>query len=142
MPEDCLNLGHCTYRHFGKSEKLEKNLVSTRPLKIFFSKTTQQNSWILHTNSPWVCDIKFLFKWWRHLHYQRNNSKRQFEHKANLTQTFQNLLLQTAQENSEIFYLNSPWVCSLNFLIRSKFKIIVLQLLHVCLIIARFFCQF
>ena len=27
-------------------------------LKIFFSKTTQRNSWILHTNSPWVCVIK------------------------------------------------------------------------------------
>ena len=29
-----------------------------RTLKILFSKTTQQNSWILHTNSPWVCVIK------------------------------------------------------------------------------------
>ena len=27
-------------------------------LKILFFKTTQQNSSILHTNSPWVCVIK------------------------------------------------------------------------------------
>ena len=27
-------------------------------MKIFFSKTTEQNSQILHTNSPWVCLIK------------------------------------------------------------------------------------
>ena len=31
----------------------------TRPLKIFFYKTAQQNCLILHTNSPLVCVIKF-----------------------------------------------------------------------------------
>ena len=25
--------------------------------EVFFSKTTEKNSWILHTNSPWVCLI-------------------------------------------------------------------------------------
>ena len=34
-----------------------------------------------------------LFKWWRHLHYWRNNSQRQFE-RRNLMQTIENLLLQ------------------------------------------------
>ena len=27
-------------------------------MKIFFSETTEQNSLILHTNSPWVCVVK------------------------------------------------------------------------------------
>ena len=42
---------------------------------------------------PWVC-VKSLFKWWRHLHYQRNDSKRTFEHIANLMQTFEKVCLQ------------------------------------------------
>ena len=29
-----------------------------KPLKIFFSKTTEQNSLILHMNNPWVSVIK------------------------------------------------------------------------------------
>ena len=33
-------------------------ILFARPLKIFFSKTAQQNSEILHTNRPWVCIIK------------------------------------------------------------------------------------
>ena len=32
------------------------NLMQT--FEIFISKTTEQNSYILHTNSPWVCLIK------------------------------------------------------------------------------------
>ena len=66
MPEDCLNLGHhslfklwqnSTYRYFGRILNMEKwknakiLFLFTRPLKIFFYKTTEQNSKILHTNS-------------------------------------------------------------------------------------------
>ena len=39
-----------------------------------------------------IC-YKSLFKWWHHLHYWKNNSKRQFEFTANLRQTFENLFL-------------------------------------------------
>ena len=34
-----------------------------------------------------------VFKWWRHLHYCRNNSQRQFEHRK-FDANFENLLLQ------------------------------------------------
>ena len=37
-----------------------------------------------------------LFKWWRHLHYWRNNSQRQFEHRkfdANLLRYYIQILL-------------------------------------------------
>ena len=37
--------------------------MECKPLKIFFSKTYQQNSIILHTHGPWACAIS-LFKWW------------------------------------------------------------------------------
>ena len=37
-------------------EKCKNSVNET--LKIFFSKTTQQNSQILHSSSPWVCVIK------------------------------------------------------------------------------------
>ena len=43
-----------------------------------------------------------------------NNSKRQFELTANLTETFENLFSKTTQQNSDIFYPNSPWACLLN----------------------------
>ena len=36
---------------------------------------------------------KSLFKWWRHLHYWRNNSQRQFQHRK-FDANFENLLLQ------------------------------------------------
>ena len=36
------------------------NLMQT--FENFFSKITEQNSWILHTNSPWVCLTRNLFK--------------------------------------------------------------------------------
>ena len=52
-----------------------------------------------------------LFKWWRHLHYWRNNSQRQFEHKKNLMQTFENLLLQNYSTKSLDINRNSPWIC-------------------------------
>ena len=52
----------------------------TSHLQIFFSKTTQQNFSILHTNSPWVCVIREIIV--------KNNLK-----KVNLLQTIENLLL-------------------------------------------------
>ena len=57
---------------------------------------------------------KSLVKWWCHLHYRQNNSKRQLELTANLMQTFENLLLQSDQQNYKIFYPNSPRICLLN----------------------------
>ena len=48
-----------------------------------------------------------LFKWWRHLHYWRNNSQRQFEHRkfdANLGKSSSPKLL-------DKILTNSPWVC-------------------------------
>ena len=35
-----------------------------------------------------------LFKWWRHLHYWRNNNQRQFEHRKFDGNLIENLLLQ------------------------------------------------
>ena len=35
---------------------------------------------ITHKKSLGMCN-QSLFKWWRHLHYWRNNSQRQFEHR-------------------------------------------------------------
>ena len=51
-------------------------------MQIFFSKTAQQISWVLHTNSPWVCVI---------------NGKKIVKNSlniANLMQTLENLPLQ------------------------------------------------
>ena len=48
---------------------------------------------IAHKYSLGMCN-KSLFKWWHHLFYRQNISKRQFELAANLMQTFENLLLQ------------------------------------------------
>ena len=57
-----------------------------------FSKTTQQNSSILHTNSPWVCVIKVCSKGgatlWNEIIAKDNLNI------ENLMQTFGNLLLQ------------------------------------------------
>ena len=52
---------------------------------------------IAHKYSSGMCN-KSLFKWWSHLHYQQNNSKRQFELTANLMQTFENLLQKYSTE--------------------------------------------
>ena len=43
-----------------------------------------------------------------------NNSKRQTDLTANLMQTFETFFSKTTQQNSEIFYPKSPWVCQLN----------------------------
>ena len=40
------------------SQRQFKHRKFDSSLKIFFSKTTQQNFKILHINSPWVCVIK------------------------------------------------------------------------------------
>ena len=53
-----LKLNVTTYRHFSRTSKIKKGqkceilCLSTRPLKIFSSKTAQQNSKIFHTKSP------------------------------------------------------------------------------------------
>ena len=54
----------------------------------------------------------------------KNNSE--FEHVANLMQTFEKLLLQTTQQNSEIFYPNSPWDMFIELL--KMGKIILMEL--------------
>ena len=63
-----------------------------------FENLLLQNYWtvfldVAHKYSLGLC-YKSLFKWWRHLHYRQNNSKRQSELTANLMQTFENLFLQ------------------------------------------------
>ena len=50
-----------------------------------------------------------LFKWWCHLHYWRNNSQRQFEHRkfdANVWKSSSPKLL-----DKILRHTNSPWVC-------------------------------
>ena len=47
-PHHCRNNSQIQLEH-GRSNK---------HVKIFFTKTSQQNSLILHTNSPWVCVIE------------------------------------------------------------------------------------
>ena len=85
---------------------MQKLFLFTKPLKIFFSKTTQQNG---HTNSPWVCVSEVCPT------LSLNNSERQFEHsKFNAK-----LLLHT----------NSPWesvvkLCSNGDAIHYRQKII------------------
>ena len=52
-----------------------------------------------------------LFKWWRHLHYWRNNSQRQFKHRkfeANLGKSSSPKLL---NKILRYYIQNSPWVC-------------------------------
>ena len=52
-----------------------------------------------------------LFKWWCHLHYLRNNSERQFEHRKFDAKPLKIFFSKTAQENSQMLHANSPWVC-------------------------------
>ena len=52
----CSN-GGATYITGKIIAKCNLNRALMQTLKIFF-KTTQQNSFIWHTNSPWVCVIK------------------------------------------------------------------------------------
>ena len=62
-------------------------------LKIFFSKTTQQNSSILYTNIPWVCVIKICSNGGPIYIICEIIAKNNLN-KANLMQTLENLLLQ------------------------------------------------
>ena len=57
----CSN-GCITYITLSANKKTKDNLnvanLMQKPLKILFSENIQQNSFLLHTNSPWVCVIK------------------------------------------------------------------------------------
>ena len=45
-------------RRINSQRQFEHRIIRCKSLKIFFLKTSQQNSTMLHTNSPWVCAIK------------------------------------------------------------------------------------
>ena len=64
-----------------------------RPLEIFFSEITQQNSWVSHTNSPWVCLIKVCSNGGATYIIGEIIAKDNLNIE-NLMQTFENLLLQ------------------------------------------------
>ena len=70
------------------------SVVWCKPLKIFFSKTAQQNSYILHTNSRWVCVIKLCSNGGAIYIIGKIIAKDNLNIE-NLMQTFENLLLQT-----------------------------------------------
>ena len=70
------------------------SVVWCKPLKIFFSKTAQQNSYILHTNSLWVCVIKVCSNGGATYIIGEIIAKDNLNIE-NLMQTIENLLLQT-----------------------------------------------
>ena len=70
------------------------SVVWCKPLKIFFSKTAQQNSHILHTNSLWVCVVKVCSNGGATYIIGEIIAKDNLNIE-NLMQTFENLLLQT-----------------------------------------------
>ena len=79
-------------------------IYQCKPLKIF-SKTTEQNSWILHTNSPWARVIKVC-----------SNGAATYiifeligKDIGKPLKTFS----KTTHHNSKILYPNSPWICSI-----------------------------
>ena len=88
-----------------------------KSLEIFFSKTAQQNSWILHTNSLWICVIEIC-----------SNSgpiyiigvviANDILNRVNMMQTFENLLLQ----NYSTVFLNIAHKYSLGMCNKSLFK--------------------
>ena len=49
---------HLHYWRNNSQRQFEYRKFEHKPLKIFFFKTTQHNSKILHINRPWVCAIK------------------------------------------------------------------------------------
>ena len=69
-----------------------ENLMQTFE-NIFFSKTTQQNFSILHTNSPWVCVIKVCSNGGATYNIGEIIAKDNLNIE-NLLQTFENVLLQ------------------------------------------------
>ena len=70
------------------------SVVWCKPLKIFFSKTAQKNSYILHTNSLWVGVIKVCSNGGATYIIGEIIAKDNLNIE-NLMQTFENLLLQT-----------------------------------------------
>ena len=78
-------------------------------MKIFFSKTTEQNSWILHTNCPWVCEIQVCSNGGA-TYIASEFIAKDVLNIENLMQTFENLL----QNYSRKFLdTNCPWVCAI-----------------------------
>ena len=73
---------------------MASSVVWCKPLKIFFSKTAQQNSYILHTNFLWVCVIKVCSNGGATYIIGEIIAKDNLNIE-NLMQTFENLLLQT-----------------------------------------------
>ena len=69
-------------------------VVWCKTLKIFFSETAQKNSYILHTNSLWVCVIKVCSNGGATYIISEIIAKDNLNIE-NLMQTFENLLLQT-----------------------------------------------
>ena len=70
---------------------------------------TEQNSYILHTNSPWVCVIKVCSNGGATYLIGEIIAKGNLNIE-NLMQTFENLFSKTAQQNSMILHSHSPWV--------------------------------
>ena len=52
-----------------------------------------------------------LFKWWRHLHYWRNNSQRQFEHRKFDANLYKSSTPKLFNKTLRYYIQNSPWVC-------------------------------
>ena len=77
-----------------------------------FSKTTQQNSSILHTNTPWVCAVKVCSNGGATYIICEIIAKDNLNIE-NLMQTFENLFSKTTQQNSSILHTNTPWVCAI-----------------------------
>ena len=76
-----------------------------------FSKTTQQNSLILHTNSPWVCVIKVCSNDGS-TYIIREIIAKDNLNIADLMQTFElTFFFKTSLQNSLILHTNIPWVC-------------------------------
>ena len=51
-----------------------------------------------------------LLKWWRHLHYRQNNSRKQFEHRLFNAKPLK-IFFKNPLQNSETLYPNIPSIC-------------------------------
>ena len=83
---------HLQYWQNNSQRQFEHRKFDANLLKIFFSKITQQNSYILHTNSPWVCVIKVCSNGGATYIISEIIAKDNLNIE-NLMQTFKNLLL-------------------------------------------------
>ena len=80
-------------------DNLNISNLMQKPLKILFSENIQQNSFLLHSNSPWVCVIKvcsnggaiYIIGEW----IAKNNLN-----KANLCKSLKIFFSKTTQQNS------------------------------------------